>query len=53
MAFFPRQPFFMGKAEAFKNPIIGYLLKWVGVFPVSRGNGDEKAIARAFENCTS
>ena len=49
MAFFPRQPLFMGKAEAFKNPIIGCLLKWVGVFPVSRGNRDQVAIERALE----
>ena len=49
MAFFPRQPFFMGKVEAFKNPFTAYLLKCLGVFPVSRGTGDEKAIARALE----
>ncbi len=49
MAFFPRQPLFMGKVEAFKNPIIGFLLKCLGVFPVSRGTGDEKAIVRALD----
>ena len=49
MAFFPRQPLFMAKVEAFKNPIIGYLLKYLGVFPVSRGTGDEKAISRALD----
>lgn len=49
MAFFPRHPLFMGKVEAFKNPFIGYLLKCLGVFPVSRGTGDVKAISRALE----
>lgn len=49
MAFFPRQPLFMGKVEAFKNPVIGYILRSLGVFPVSRGTGDEKAMARALE----
>ncbi len=49
MAFFPRQPLFMGKVEAFKNPLIGYWLKCLGVFPVSRGTGDEKAMSRALD----
>ncbi len=49
MAFFPRQPLFMGKAEAFKNPIIGYLLRCLGAFPVARGAGDQKALERALE----
>lgn len=49
MAFFPRQPLFMGKAEALKNPVIGYLLRRLGAFPVSRGNRDQKAIDRSLE----
>ncbi len=49
MAFFPRYPLFMGKVEVFKNPFIGYILKHLGVFPVSRGTGDEKAIETALE----
>ncbi len=49
MAFFPRQPLFMGKAEAFKNPVIGYLLRCLGAFPVSRGTGDRNAIETALE----
>ena len=49
MAFFPRQPLFMGKAEAFENPVIGYLLRCLGAFPVSRGKGDQKALERALE----
>lgn len=49
MAFFPRHPFFMGKVEAFKNPVNRYLLKCLGVFPVARQTGDEKAIATALD----
>ncbi|MBF0547263.1 MAG: 1-acyl-sn-glycerol-3-phosphate acyltransferase [Candidatus Riflebacteria bacterium] len=47
MAFFPRQPFFMGKDAAFKNYFIGSFLKRMGAFPVARGQRDEKAIEKA------
>jgi 1-acyl-sn-glycerol-3-phosphate acyltransferase len=47
MAFFPRQPFFMGKDEAFKNYFVGLFLKHMGVFPVARGHQDAKAIENA------
>ena len=30
----------MAKAELFKNPFLGWLLRKVGAFPVSRGNTD-------------
>lgn len=35
---------FMGKAEAFAWPIMGYLLKAVGSYPVKRGASDISAI---------
>lgn len=47
MAFFPRQPFFMGKNSAFENYLIASFLKRMGAFPVARGQHDEKAIKNA------
>ncbi len=47
MAFFPRQPFFMGKASAFQNCFSNFFLRRMGAFPVDRGHHDEKAIAMA------
>ena len=41
--FCKRQIFYMGKMELFKKPIIGYLLRKVGAFPVDRGTTDMKA----------
>lgn len=40
---------FMGKAELFKSPIIGWLLHRVHVFPVKRGLADRDAIRTAQE----
>ena len=41
--FVKRQVFFMGKMELFKNPILGWLLRRVGAFPVDRSTTDLKA----------
>ncbi len=35
---------FMGKAELFKIPVLGFILKAVGAFPIKRGTGDIAAI---------
>ncbi len=39
----------MGKAELFKNPILGALLKSVHVFPVQRGKNDVGAIKHSLK----
>ena len=39
---------FMAKAELFKNPLFGGLIKSLGAFPVNRGSGDVGAIKSAF-----
>ncbi|MBI2251679.1 MAG: 1-acyl-sn-glycerol-3-phosphate acyltransferase [Armatimonadetes bacterium] len=44
-----RQVHFMAKAELFKNPFFGALLKKIGVFPVARGKADRRAIQKALE----
>jgi len=41
--FCKRQIFFMGKMELFKKPVLGYLLKKAGAFPVDRGRADMTA----------
>ena len=38
-----RQIFFMGKRELFDKPVLGWLLKKVGAFPVDRSTTDMKA----------
>lgn len=40
---------FMAKAELFKNPIFGGLIKSLGAFPVSRGRNDIGAIKAAMK----
>jgi 1-acyl-sn-glycerol-3-phosphate acyltransferase len=35
---------FMGKAELFKIPVLGFILRAVGAFPINRGTGDIAAI---------
>ena len=47
--FCKRQIFFMGKMELFKKPVLGYLLKKVGAFPVDRGTTDLKAYRHTME----
>lgn len=38
---------FMAKAELFDIPVLGTVIRWLGVFPVSRGAGDMSAIETA------
>lgn len=40
----------MGKAELFKNPVLAWLFRSVGVFPVERGTGDKTAINNAISD---
>lgn len=40
----------MGKAELFKNPVLAWLFRSVGVFPVERGTGDKTAIEKAIQD---
>lgn len=39
----------MGKEEVFKIPVLGWLLRCVGAFPVSRGNSDMWAVKTAID----
>jgi 1-acyl-sn-glycerol-3-phosphate acyltransferase len=43
----PRTIFFMGKEELFRNPIMDWLLRQLGGFPVYRGERDEWAVRHA------
>ena len=42
-----RPLFFMGKAELFKNPVLGWFLRQLGGFPVQRGVSDQWALNHA------
>ncbi|MBQ2774185.1 MAG: 1-acyl-sn-glycerol-3-phosphate acyltransferase [Clostridia bacterium] len=44
-----QQPHFMAKAELFRVPVIGTLVRWLGAYPVSRGKGDVGAIKHAIK----
>lgn len=43
----PRPLHFMAKAELFKNPLFGWVLRHVNAFPVDRGKGDGTALDEA------
>ncbi len=45
----PRQIYFMGKDELFKNKILAFILKKLGAFSVNRRTGDKGAINKAEE----
>lgn len=45
----PRQVFFMAKIELFRNPILGWIIKRLGAFPVKRGTADLSAIKRSLQ----
>ncbi|MGI6124045.1 MAG: lysophospholipid acyltransferase family protein [Acetivibrionales bacterium] len=47
--FTKRKVHYMAKAELFKNPILRFLLKSVGAFPVSRGKGDVGSVKTVFK----
>ncbi|MEJ6950600.1 lysophospholipid acyltransferase family protein [Natronospora cellulosivora (SeqCode)] len=44
-----RKIHFMAKEELFKNPILGFLLKKIGQFPVKRGKPDRSALKKSFD----
>ncbi|MDQ2655326.1 MAG: 1-acyl-sn-glycerol-3-phosphate acyltransferase [Chloroflexota bacterium] len=46
---FPRPLFFMGKAELFRNPILGWIVRKFGGFPVERGTADRAALRHALK----
>jgi len=48
-AAFPRQLFYMTKAEAFESPVAAGILRTVGAFPVRRHTADRRAIRRALD----
>lgn len=39
----------MAKEELFQNPLLGWFLKKVGAFPVSRGNNDINAVKQSIQ----
>ena len=41
-----QQPHFMAKKELFKVPLLGWLIRALGAFPVDRGSGDVSAIKK-------
>ena len=48
-AFSPRAIHFLAKAELLELPVVGPVLRWLGVFGVRRGEGDREALRRARE----
>ena len=44
-----QQPHFMAKAELFRVPVFGWLVRKLGAFPVSRGKGDVGAVKHSIE----
>ncbi|RKO66852.1 lysophospholipid acyltransferase family protein [Desulfofundulus salinus] len=44
-----RQVHFIAKAELFRIPLLGPVIRALGAFPVRRGGGDRQAIRRALE----
>ncbi len=43
-AFISRKINFMAKKELFDNPLLGWLIKRLGAFPINRGTGDRRAL---------
>ena len=48
-ALIPRRITFMAKEELFRAPIVGWVVRWYGAFPVRRGQPDRQALRRASE----
>jgi 1-acyl-sn-glycerol-3-phosphate acyltransferase len=44
-----RQVHYMAKKELFEVPVLGFLIRSVGAFPVKRGTADRTAIRKAIE----
>jgi 1-acyl-sn-glycerol-3-phosphate acyltransferase len=40
----PRATHYMAKIELFAQPVLGGLMRWLGAFPVRRGEGDREAL---------
>ena len=49
----PHQLRFMAKAELFKVPVLGFVIRHLNAFPVERGKGDTGAIDYAVETIKS
>ena len=45
--YFPRHPFYMTKKELFKNPVLSWLIRLCGAFPVNRGGRDAWTMGQA------
>ena len=45
--YLPRHPFFMAKRELYRIPILSYLIRQAGAFPVNRGERDMWALKQA------
>jgi len=45
----PRQVYFMAKKELFSYPVLGFLIKGLGAFPVDRKRPDRAAIKKGLE----
>jgi 1-acyl-sn-glycerol-3-phosphate acyltransferase len=43
----PRHPYYMAKVELFKNPVLGWVIRQGGAFPIYRGESDEWAMQQA------
>lgn len=48
-AILPRQIFFMAKSELFKVPIISWIIRNLGAFPVKRGTPDLSAVKTSLQ----
>ncbi len=46
-ALLPRRITFMAKDELFDTPLVGWIVKWYGAFPVKRGQADRQALRAA------
>ncbi|MBL8064312.1 MAG: 1-acyl-sn-glycerol-3-phosphate acyltransferase [Chthonomonadaceae bacterium] len=46
---FPRELRFMAKAELFRHPLFGPLIRSLGAFPIERGSGDMTAIRQSLQ----
>lgn len=41
-----QQPHFMAKAELFRVPVMGHIVRWLGAYPVARGKNDVGAVKK-------
>lgn len=45
----PRPVSFMAKEEIFRNPVLGFVARGVGAFPIKRGQPDRASLKKALE----